>query len=114
APETREYTGSFTFVGVGAKAVYAIATTTSTSGTTTTTSNRLVALNPQVSLPATTGAFSGTALPTTRFDVDMGQPDTISILTEAVRTSTAVTPRTVKVVKFNGTTFDTVSTATLP
>ncbi len=121
APETREYAASFTFVGVGSRAVYAIANTTTTSGTTTTTSSRLVALNPQVSLPATVAAFNGLTLPTTRFDVDMGQPDIISILTEAVRTSTTsgstttttTTPRTVKVVKFNGTTFDTVSTATL-
>jgi len=122
APETKEYAASFYVVGVGNRAVYAVASTTSTSGTTTTVDSKLVALNPQISLPATLAAFTSTALPTTRFNVDMGQPDVISILTEAIRTSTTtsttttttVSPRTVKVVKFNGTSFDTVSTATLP
>jgi hypothetical protein len=122
APETREYAASFYVVGVGTRAVYAVASTTTTSGTTTTVDSKLVALNPQVSLPATLAAFTSTALPTTRFNVDMGQPDVISILTEAIRsstttgttTTTTTSPRTVKVVKFNGTSFDNVSSATLP
>jgi hypothetical protein len=113
APVTQQFAGSFVVLGVGTHGVYAIATTTA---------SYLVAINPQVGLPTAVTGFTNLTLPTTRFDVDMGQPDTLSILTDPLTTSTTTgttttrttTPRTVKVVKFDGTNFNTVSTATLP
>ncbi len=93
APQTVAYAASFVVLGVGTKAVYAIATTTS---------NTLIALNPQVALPAAVTGFTDLALPASQFNVEMGQPDELSILTAATRSGTTTTPRTVKVVRFDG------------
>jgi hypothetical protein len=100
-------------VGVGSSAIYAIATVYTPSGTTVTTTESLIAIKAgQALFPAIT-SFSSFAL-ASRAEVKGDSSDYISLLTQTAATSTTPATRTATVVHFNGTSFDTISSGTLP
>jgi len=114
-----EYDAAIRVIGVGTSAIYAIATVSTVSGTTVTTTQNLIAI--KSTLPAGPGiaGFASFNL-ASPVEARVGENDYISLLTEPNRvpvptsTTTPTTARTVTVLHFNGSSFDTVSSATLP
>ena len=110
--QTVGYNADLQFIGVGSSAVYAIATVFTVSGTTLTTTTSLIAIKAGQALPAALSGFPTLAL-TSPVDARVGPSDYIALITEPDRTSTT-TARTAQVVHFNGTSFDSTSSGTLP
>jgi len=116
--QTVTYDADVRVVGVGATAIYAIVTVYSVSGTTVTSTQSLIAIKANQALPAALSGFPTLAL-TGNLDARVGPSDYIALITEperqrppAVTAPTAA--RTAQVVHFNGTSFETTSTGTLP
>jgi hypothetical protein len=106
---TIEYDGSIQVIGVGSSAVYAIATTYTVSGTTLTAGQSLIAIKPSLPAgPALTG-FASLSL-TSPVEARAGQQDDLITLISQSSNSA----RTASVVHFNGSSFEQVSSGTLP
>jgi len=82
------------------------------SGTSVTSTSTLIAIKGGQALPAALSGFPSLAL-TSPVDARVGPSDYISLITEPDQTSTT-TARTARVVHFNGTSFDSTSSGTLP
>jgi hypothetical protein len=106
--QTVQYNGALQVIGVGSAAIYAIATVYTVTGTAVTTAQSLIAIKLGQALPAALSGFPALAL-TSRIDTRVGPSDYISLVTDPDNTT-----RTATVVHFNGTSFDTVSSGTLP
>ena len=109
--QTVSYDAALHVIGVGSSAIYAIATVYAVSGTTVTTTSSLIAIKASQALPASLSGFASFAL-TSPANAQLGPSDYISLVTED-RSSTT-TSRTATVVHFNGTSFDSISSGTLP
>ncbi len=105
--QTVTYDANLRVIGAGESAIYAIATVYTVSGTTLTTTQGLIAIKPGQTLPAALSGFPSLAL-TSAVEARVGPSDYIVLL------SRTTTTRTAQVVHFNGTSFDTTSTGTLP
>ena len=100
-------------VGVGPSAIYAIATAYTVSGTTVSTTEALIAIKPgQALFPAITG-FPSFPL-ASRTEVRGDSSDYIALFTQTAATTTTAAMRTATVVHFDGNSFGTISTGTLP
>jgi hypothetical protein len=78
----------------------------------------LIAIKANQTLPAALSGFPTFAL-SGNFDARVGPSDYIALVTEPERqrppaTTTTTAPRTEQVVHFNGTSFETTSSGTLP
>ena len=113
--QTVEYDGSLRVIGVGNGAVYAVATAFTVSGTTLTTADSLIAIKSTLPAGPALSGFASFSL-TSGIDARVGPSDYISLVTEPDRSpsSTTTTARTAKVLHFNGTAFEVVSSGTLP
>jgi len=116
--QTVTYDADVRVVGVGATAIYALVTVYTGSGTTLTSTQSLIAIKANQALPAALSGFPTMVL-TGNLDARVGPSDYIALVSEperprppAVTTTTAA--RTAQVVHFNGTSFETTSTGTLP
>lgn len=109
--QTVSYDAALHVIGVGSSAIYAIATVYTVSGTTVTTTLSLIAIKAGQALPASLSGFPSFAL-TSSPAAKLGPSDYIALVTQD-RTSTT-TSRTATVVHFNGTSFDSISSGTLP
>ena len=110
--QTVTYDAALQVIGVGSSAIYAIATVYTVSGTSVTSTSTLIAIKGGQALPAALSGFPSLAL-TSPVDARVGPSDYISLITEPDQTSTT-TARTARVVHFNGTSFDSTSSGTLP
>jgi hypothetical protein len=112
-----EYDGAIRVIGVGSSAIYAIATVYTVSGSTVTTTQSLIAIKSTLPAGPSVSGFTSFNLASS-VEARIGENDYISLITEPNRqpasTSTTTTERTVTVVHFNGSSFETVSSATLP
>jgi len=118
--QTVTYDAAIRVIGVGNSAIYAIATVYAVSGTTLTTTQSLIAIKAGQTLPAALSGFPSLAL-TSPVEVRVGGSDYIAVVSEPARntsstttTTTTTTTRTAQVVHFNGSSFDTTSSGTLP
>jgi len=114
--QTVEYDGSLRVIGVGNGAVYAIATAFTVSGTTLTTADSLIAIKSTLPAGPALSGFPSFSL-TSGIDARVGPADYISLVTEPDRSpssTTTTTARTAKVLHFNGSGFEVVSSGTLP
>jgi len=109
--QTVSYDAALQVIGVGASAIYAIATVYTVSGTTVTRTSSLIAIKAGQALPASLSGFASFGL-TSPADTKVGPSDYIALVTED-RTSTT-TSRTATVLHFNGTSFDSISSGSLP
>jgi len=114
-----EYDAAIRVIGVGTSAVYAIATVYVVSGTTVTTTQSLIAIKPTLPAGPAVSGFTSFNL-ASAVEARVGENDYISLITEPNRgpastsMTTTTTARTVTVLHFSGSSFDTVSSATLP
>jgi hypothetical protein len=116
APQTVTYNAGIQVLGTGTSAIYAIATAYNVSGNTVTTSRTLIAIKAGQALPAALSGFPSFAL-NSAVETRLGPSDYIALLSETAPTagSTSTTfVRTAQVVHFNGSSFDVISTSTLP
>ena len=114
--QTVSYDADVRVIGAGDSAIYAIATVYTVSASTVTAASSLIAIKAGQSLPAALSGFPTLAL-TSDVDARVGPSDYIALVTEPASqstTATTATTRTATVVHFNGTSFETVSSGTLP
>jgi hypothetical protein len=111
--QTVTYPAALQIVGVGPSAIYAIATVYIVSGTTVSSTESLIAIRPGQPLPGTLSGFPSSTL-APRTEVKGDSSDYIALVTHTASTSTTPATRTSSVVHFNGTSFDVISSGTLP
>jgi hypothetical protein len=110
APSTTiEYDGSLQVIGAGSSAIYAIATTYTVSGSTLTMSQNLIAIRSSLPAGPALAGFPSFSL-TGQVEARAGQSDDFIWLTSRSSASS----RTVQVLHFTGTAFETASSGTLP
>lgn len=114
-----EYDAAIRVIGVGTSAIYAIATVYTVSGTTVTTTQSLIAIKTTLPAGPALSGFTSFNL-ASAVEARVGENDYISLMTEPNRgpvptsMTTTTTARTVTVLHFSGSSFDTASSATLP
>jgi hypothetical protein len=115
--QTVTYDAGLRVIGVGDAAIYAIATMYTVSGTTVTTTQSLIAIKAGQTLPTGLSGFPSLAL-TSPVEARVGPSDYLALVSEPARVpgtaTTTTTTRTAQVVHFNGTSFETTSSGTLP
>jgi len=105
---TVEFDAALHVIGAGNGAVFAIATVYTVSGTTLTTSQSLIAIPASLPTGPSLSGFTSFNL-TAPVEARLGPSDNISLISFPTTTS-----RTAQVVHFNGTSFEVISSGTLP
>jgi hypothetical protein len=114
--KTVEYDAALHVIGVGNGAVFAVATVYTVSGTTLTASQSLIALRADLPAGPSLSGFTSFNL-TGPVEARLGPSDNISLVLlpdSRANSSETTTSRTAQVVHFNGTSFEIISSGTLP
>jgi hypothetical protein len=106
--QTVEFDGALHVIGAGNGAIFAIATVYTVSGTTLTASQSLIAIRPTLPTGPSLTGFTSFNL-NGPVEARLGASDNISLIS-----FTPPTSRTAQVVHFNGTSFEVISSGTLP
>src|SRR5262245_56276090 len=106
--QTVEFDAALHVIGTGNGVVFAIATVYTVSGTNLTASQSLIAIRATLPKGPSLSGFTSLNL-TAPVEARLGASDNISLIS-----FTATTSRTAQVVHFNGTSFEVISSGTLP